>query len=101
MSLFQLHLFFEAEGEEEEAIVSIEGAVQIRDSAGSASKFSYSVAGVALMHSLISHEVTLIWWEEDGTVEMTFANGETLTLFDENGCFESYQIYYKDQIIIV
>ncbi|MEJ7623683.1 MAG: DUF6188 family protein [Pyrinomonadaceae bacterium] len=37
----------------------------------------------------------------DGTLNLSFDNGQTLTMLDSSREFESYQIRYKDLIIIV
>jgi hypothetical protein len=46
-------------------------------------------------------EVQAVRWEQDGTIELEFENGCTLTLLDSENHYESYQIHHPDGTIVV
>ena len=50
---------------------------------------------------LLELTVSEVQGEEDGTLLLTFSNGEMLKIYDTSQQYESYRITYKDNVIIV
>jgi hypothetical protein len=46
---------------------------------------------------LLTHEVKEIQGQTDGTLHLTFSNGDTLVIFGDNGPYESYHIKHGDK----
>jgi hypothetical protein len=51
--------------------------------------------------TLLGKQITSFTNEINGTLVLTFSNGETLTLVDDSPDYESYVITHSDQIIVV
>ena len=54
----------------------------------------------ASLLGLLSSSVTSVQGDPDGTLVLTFSNGDTVTVFDQEG-YEAYQIGNGDQRIYV
>ncbi|MDX2250916.1 MAG: DUF6188 family protein [Nitrospira sp.] len=54
----------------------------------------------ASLLGLVGKSVVSVYGDPDGTLTLTFSNGDVVTVFDHEG-YEAYQICYEDQRIYV
>jgi hypothetical protein len=83
-------------------IITIESSFSYRDadSQSLARPINVPVKESNLMQ-LLGHLISKASGDQDGTLTLVFDNGEVFKCFDSSKNFESYQIKYGDQLIVV
>lgn len=95
----QVQLAFHA-ASHEQLKISIESEYAVSAN-GSKQRFDRATAGAAPLLSLLGASVTSAAGQADSTVVVTFADGRTLEIYEDDGPFESYQINIGQRIIVV
>lgn len=86
---------------DEQIEISIESRVYYHDRLGISVIFDNYFIGVAAMAGLFANSIIDVTASEDGTVILSFSNGDTLELRDDNKHYESYQIKHGNDLIVV
>ena len=81
--------------------ITIEGDFAVALAGRAATMYSSAPEGAADLASLLGSEVSDASVIEPGTTSIRFANGATITAFDSQAHYESYQIYFGERLIVV
>ncbi|HXT59336.1 MAG TPA: DUF6188 family protein [Pirellulales bacterium] len=86
---------------DEDVSLTIEGDICHRSSAGAVMTFTSSTSAAATLVGLINGKVLTALRIHPGTLSLRFSNGESLEIPDTNECYESYQIWHGQRVIVV
>jgi len=86
---------------DEDVTISVEGQFEYADKASSSEWRPGSSQVAASAVSLLGTTVESVHGQADGTLKMTFSNGDRLVIRDVSSEYESYQITRPGQTIVV
>ena len=81
--------------------ISIEGDYAVAPAGMAQVRYTAAPDGAAAPASLLGSQVAGVRVAEPGTTSVHFAGGATITVFDSEAHYESYQIYISERIIVV
>jgi hypothetical protein len=81
--------------------IYVNNAFSYADAVGIVSEMKSGASATVLVDKLIGKTVTEVSPSEDGTLQITFNNGEKLTFCDDNKAYECYEILNGEKTIPV
>jgi uncharacterized protein DUF6188 len=86
---------------DEKVSISVEGKFEYTSMANSSEWRPGAPLVAATTVNLLTARVEAVQGQEDGTLELTFSNGDRLVIRDTSTKYESYQISRRGETIIV
>ncbi len=81
--------------------ISIESDYAVRGPDGQEERFATAPAGAAPLLDLLGATVAAAGGTTDGTLTVEFDSGATLTVFESDRPYESYQLHFGEALIVV